>query len=70
MGEGDSPATWSYPELLEQVNKDGNNGINIGDHEGLNFEQQGSKIWVMNNTIKCEDGHLTICPCTCNNRGP
>jgi len=32
MGECDSPATWSHPELLEKVIKDGNNGINISDH--------------------------------------
>lgn len=44
MGEGDSPATRSHPELLEQVIKDGNNGINIGDHGGLNSEHQGSNF--------------------------
>jgi len=44
MGEGDSPATWSHPELLEQVIKNGNNGINIGDHGGLNSKHQGSQI--------------------------
>jgi len=31
MGERDSPATWSHPELLENVIKDGNNGTNIRD---------------------------------------
>ena len=60
MGECDSPATWSHPELLEQVIKDRNNGINISDHGDLNSEHQGSEIWIMNNTIKREDGHLTI----------
>jgi len=60
MGVGDFPATWSHPELLEQVIKDGNNGINIGDHGGLNSEHQDPQIWIMNSTIKCEDGHLTI----------
>jgi hypothetical protein len=47
--------------LLKQVIKDGNNGINIGDHGHLNSEHQGSQIWIMHNTIKCEDGHLTTC---------
>jgi hypothetical protein len=60
MGKGDSPGTWSHPGLLEQVIKDRNNGINISDHGGLNSEHQGSQIWIMNSTIKCEDGQLTI----------